>query len=249
MPHPKTTPTRRRAARAAAAAAGLTALGAALAGPAAAHVTAVAPAGATAGGYAKVVLTVPTERDDAGTTALAVELPQDTPLASVRARPLPGWDVALTTTRLPEPVATGTTTLSEAVTRVTWTAQEGTRIAPGEFEEFSLSLGPLPDVDELVLPATQTYDSGEVVAWDQPPTGGEEPEHPAPVVAVEPAAPGGEGGHGHGADPAADGSDAQPVAATRPAAAGDDVLARSLGGAGLVLGAGALGLAARRRRA
>jgi uncharacterized protein YcnI len=219
----------------------LAVVGLAAAAPAAAHVTATAPNGATAGGWAKVVLSVPNERDDAGTTALSVALPAATPLAYVSAKPVPGWDVELTRTALPEPVDTGDTTLSEAVTRVTWTAHAGTRVQPGQFEEFALSVGPLPeDVPELVLPATQTYDSGEVVAWDEPPApGGAEPEHPAPVVEVAPA------------EDEAAAADVQPVAATAPAGGGgehgDDALARSLGGAGLVLGAGALFLAARRR--
>ena len=71
---------------------------------------------------------------------------------------------------------------------MTWTADPGTRIGPGEFADFPLSLGPLPEVDRLVLPAVQTYDDGEVVAWDQPPAAdGAEPERPAPAVTLTPA--------------------------------------------------------------
>ena len=82
----------------------------------------------------------------------------------------------------------GERTLTEAVRTVTWTANPGTRIGPGEFLDFPLSLGPLPTgVDELALPAVQTYDDGEVVAWDQPMNpDGSEPERPAPTVALTP---------------------------------------------------------------
>ena len=71
---------------------------------------------------------------------------------------------------------------------VTWTANPGTRIGPGEFLDFPLSLGPLPTgVDEFALPAVQTYDDGEVVAWDQPMNpDGSEPERPAPTVDPRP---------------------------------------------------------------
>jgi hypothetical protein len=92
-------------------------------------------------------------------------------------------------------------------------------------------------VDRLVLPAVQTYDDGEVVAWDQAPTpDGAEPERPAPTVSLSPAA-------------AAPGAPAAaPVAAVQPsvpsAAGPADPTARWLGGAGLLLGALGLGLGA-----
>jgi hypothetical protein len=93
-------------------------------------------------------------------------------------------------------------------------------------------------VDELDMPAIQTYDNGKVVNWDQPtPPSGEEPEHPAPTVQL--AAKSAEG-HGHsGMDAAANtqGSGAQAAPAT-------DTTARWLGGAGLVVGALGVGFGA-----
>lgn len=137
------------------------------AAPAFAHVTAQ-PGQAEPGGYGVVSLRVPTESDTAGTVALQVTLP---PLRSVRTTPMPGWTATLQKS-------------GETVTGVTWTADPGVRIDPGQFADFALSLGPLPtDTDTLVLPAVQTYDDGEVVAWDQlPDADGSEPERPAPTV-------------------------------------------------------------------
>ena len=72
----------------------------------------------------------------------------------------------MTKVSLNPPIESHGRTITEAVGTVTWTADRGTRIGPGEFVDFPLSLGPLPEVDRLVLPAVQTYDDGEVVAWD-----------------------------------------------------------------------------------
>ena len=86
-------------------------------------------------------------------------------------------------------------------------------------------------VDELALPAVQTYDDGEVVAWNQPMNpDGSEPERPAPTVALGPAAAGGD----HHAATAAP---AQPADTT-------DATARWLAGAGLLVGALGLGAGA-----
>jgi uncharacterized protein YcnI len=192
----------------------------ATAAPALAHVT--AQLGTTEqGGYSVVTLRVPTESDTAGTVALQVSLPVDHPITSVRTTPRAGWTATLTRVPLDPPVQPhhGGAPITEAVATVTWTADPGVRIGPGEFADFPLSLGPLPtDLDTLVLPAVQTYDDGEVVAWDQPPTAdGSEPERPAPTVTL--VAP-------------SDGTDS----------AESDDTARWLGGAGLLVGALGLGL-------
>ena len=82
---------------------------------------------------------------------------------------------------LDEPVDAFGEEVTEVVDTVTWS---GGPIGPGEFDTFSLSVGPLPDdVDELAFATIQTYSSGEEVAWiEATPEGGEEPEHPAPVL-------------------------------------------------------------------
>ena len=128
-----------------------------------------------------------------GTVKVAVDLPPETPLLYVSTRPVPGWTATTVEAALPTPVESSGTSITTSVRTVTWTADPGTRIAPGEYQEFSISAGPLPEVDSLVLPTTQTYSDGKIVRWDQPtPASGEEPEFPAPVVAIEAAAPAGE---------------------------------------------------------
>ena len=221
-------PTRRGALRAGivlAAACAITLVGAA---PAFAHVTAQ-PGTAEQGGYAVIALRVPTESDTAGTVSLQVTLPTDHPITSVRTTPRPGWTATMEKATIDPPIQSHGRTITEAVRTVTWTADPGVRIGPGEFADFPLSLGPLPtDTDQLVLPAVQTYDDGEVVAWDQPPAAdGSEPERPAPSVTLTPAA----------------GDDAHAAAVVAaPGGGTTDQTARWLGGGGLLVGALGLGV-------
>jgi uncharacterized protein YcnI len=156
-----------------------------LIGTAWAHVTAN-PGTAQQGGYTKVAFRVPNERDTASTTQLEINLPTDHPIASVSTRPVPGWTATAQKTKLEKPIKTDDGEISEVVSKITWT---GGKITPGSFEEFDVSMGPLPtDTDQLVFKALQTYDSGEVVRWiDTAPEGAPEPEHPAPVVKLTPA--------------------------------------------------------------
>lgn len=156
-----------------------------LAGVASAHVT-VNPRTAQQGGYTKVAFRVPNERDTASTTQLEINFPTDHPIASVSTRPVPGWTSTVQKTTLAAPISTEGGQITETVSKITWT---GGTIAPGTFEEFDVSMGPLPtDTDQLVFKALQTYDNGEVVRWiDTAAPGAAEPEHPAPVLKLTPA--------------------------------------------------------------
>jgi uncharacterized protein len=223
----------------------------ALSAPAFAHVS-VQPEGAAAkGGYAVVNFKVPNERDNASTTQVEVNLPADHPLASVMPQPLDGWTVKVTKSKLDKPVTAHGEKISEAVTKVTWTA-DGKGIEPGFFQKFPLSIGALPeDTDELVFKAVQTYSDKEVVRWIEPQkAGAEEPENPAPVLALSTAA---EESH-HGSAVAEDTTDTEKTAKDTTEAAssadGGDTTARVLGIVGIVLGlAGvAYGVLAGRRR-
>ena len=148
-------------------------------------------------------------------------------------------------------------TLTEAVSTITWTAQSGTRIEPGQFQEFEVSAGRMPEVDSISFPAEQTYEDGTVVSWADPVVDGEEePEHPAPTLRLAPASDGSDE-HGGGSDEPAEtvtpARDADPVASTTGGSSdgGSDTTARLLGGAGLLLGAAGLVVAVlgSRRRA
>jgi len=174
------------------------------AGPASAHVTIPDPG--EKGGFSIVTLSVPNERDDASTTKIEVQLPKDKPLVFVSVQPKPGWTVETTKRTLDEPVEAFGETYDEVVDTVTWSGGE---IGPGEFDTFALSVGPLPeDVDALTFPTIQTYSSGEEVGWLEPtPEGGEEPEHPAPTLALVAAEAGGHGAAESTTTTAASGSD------------------------------------------
>jgi len=217
-------------------AAGLLALAAPLAASAHVHVE---PGQADAGSYATLTFKVPNESATAGTVGLVVDLPTDTPFTSVSYQPLPGWSTEVTTSTLPEPVELDGTTVTEAPTKVTWTAEGDTQIAPGQFQEFVISAGAVPDTGSVALPAHQQYSDGTVVDWaDATPASGEEPEHPAPTLYVNDAPPADEHG-GHESD---DDTAAGVTASGDQAAAGDasSPLAVGLGIGGLALGALAL---------
>lgn len=208
--------------------------------PASAHVTVHADT-TTTGEWSALTFRVPNESDEAATKKLVVTLPQDTPLASVSVRPVPGWTAKVTDKKLPKPYEQDGLKLTEAPRTITWTADsKEAAIQPGEYEEFAISGGPLPKPGTMLIPAKQTYSDGEVVAWDEEPTkGGEEPEHPAPTVEVTKA----------GAEQPADEASAS-TGQQGATADSSDTTARVLAGAALLValvGAGFAGVAARRR--
>ena len=223
-----------------------------LSSPAFAHVSVVPEGTAAKGGYAVVDFKVPNERDNASTSKLEVTFPTDHPLASVMPEPMAGWKIQVTKSTLAKPLELHGKQITEAVTKVTWTATSAAAgIQPGYFEKFPVSVGALPeDADELVFKAIQTYSNKEVVRWiEVQEDGGEEPETPAPVLALSAAT---EDGH-HGST-AAEKTDAKTenAAAVTEAAPADssDTTARVLGVVGIVVGAMgvAYGVLAGRRR-
>jgi uncharacterized protein YcnI len=152
-------------------------------GTASAHVTVSSP-DAAPGGFGEITFRMPSESDTARTTSLKIQLPADSPFAFVSVKPVPGWTATTTTTPINPPIEAEGSTISEAVTEVTWTADAGGGLAPGEYQSFSISAGPLPDTDALSLPALQGYDDGSTVSWIEPSVEGQaEPEHPAPTLA------------------------------------------------------------------
>lgn len=188
----------------------LTALAAA-AGVASAHVT-VSSQDAAPGGYGKLTFRVPNESDTASTVRIRIQVPTDTPLASVSTLPVPGWTANVTSAPLDPPATDGHGgDITEAVSVVEFTADAGGGVGPGQFQEFAVSGGPFPDADSLTFPVVQTYSDGSESAWIEPTVEGQpEPESPAPVLSLtdtstEETAPATEAdtdtdaaGHGHG---------------------------------------------------
>lgn len=226
-----------------------------LSAPAFAHVS-VSPEGTAAkGGYATVNFKVPNERDNASTTKLEVTFPADHPLASVMPQPVSGWDVKVERAKLDKPLELHGKKIDEAVSKVTWTAK-GDGIEPGYFQKFPLSVGQLPeDTDDMVFKAVQTYSNKEVVRWiEVPEKGKEEPDYPAPVLALSAASDDHHGASGASAEKASgekDTDDAEKAShSTEAAADSSDTTARVLAVVGIVIGAAgvAYGVLAGRRR-
>ncbi|WP_233518146.1 YcnI family protein [Streptomyces corynorhini] len=233
-----------------------------LAGPASAHVSVQPQGEAAKGGYATINFKVPNERDNSATVKLEVNFPADHPLASVMPQPVPGWDIKVTKDKLAKPLKMHGNTITEAVSKVTWTAtggKTGPGIGAGQFQQFPLSVGQLPeDADQLVFKALQTYDNKEVVRWiEESEEGAEEPDSPAPVLKLTAAT-----GDGHGggtadqataeADATKDDADHDSAASTSAASDdSSDTTARVLGIIGIVIGVAgvAYGVLAGRRRA
>jgi len=208
------------------------------AGIAAAHVE-TDPGQAPKGDESTITFRVPNEEESAGVVKLEVSFPLDHPVPEANTTPIPGWTATVTMTTLPKAVHQNNSDVKNAVQTVTWTADPGTQIKPGEFLRFPVLAGPLADnTDKLTFKALQTYSNGDVVRWIDPPAadGAPEPEHPAPTLTL-----------------VSGDADAGPAKPADTAASTADDTARWLGGAGLVIGILGLALgiviAARGRRA
>jgi uncharacterized protein YcnI len=165
-----------------AAVAALAALGSAA--PALAHVE-VSGTDASQGGYGVATFRVPSESDTASTTELRVTLPDDTPILSASVQPKPGWVATVTKKNLATPQKDDDgNTVNQYVSVVDWKAENPqAAIPPNQFDEFNLSVGPLPKAASVSFPAQQFYSDGSTVNWNERAAEGQpEPEHPAPVL-------------------------------------------------------------------
>jgi uncharacterized protein YcnI len=178
--------------RAALAALGTVALVLLVAAPASAHVKVAPDQAAPGADDVQLTFAVPNESASATTTRVEIDLPTATPFGDVAFVRVPGWTGSVTSGALPKPVEVNGATVRSAPLKVVWTADAGTRLTPGEVQDFVISVGPVPDTGRILLPAVQTYSDGSVVRWDQPtPDSGEEPEHPAPTIFVRDSPPDG----------------------------------------------------------
>jgi uncharacterized protein YcnI len=213
-------------------------------GIASAHVTVSSP-DAAPGSFGKIVFRVPNESDTASTVKVRIQLPTDTPFASVSTEAVPGWSTTLTKTAVNPPIKDDDgNEITEAVSVVEFAADPGNSgIGPGQFQEFSLSVGPFPKAKSLSFSVVQSYSDGTEAAWIEPTVEGQpEPQHPAPVLSL--SAPAG-GTHTSGAAATTDAattSSSDGGSTTATVALVLAVLGLLAGIAGLLLG-----LSARRR--
>ena len=222
-----------------------------MSGIASAHVAVTSPDAVRAGELALVSFRVPTESAQASTVKVTVTLPIDTPVAEVQVRPIPGWASSVTERSLGSPTKVGDFTLTKVPASITWTAQSGSGVKPGQFQLFDITIAPVPDVPTMTFTATQVYSDGSVVRWDQEPAAdGTEAEFPKPelsLVAADTATPSPEASTSPTASPTASATPTITVTASPIAAPSDSssssssvplvvaIVAVLLGGAALVV--------------
>jgi uncharacterized protein YcnI len=156
-----------------------------LSAPASAHVT-VHPDTVQAGtSDIELTFRVPNERDNANTVGLQVFFPSNLPLLTVNVLPIPGWSAKVDTQTLRTPIQTDDGPVNQVVTDITWTATSG-GITPGQYQDFDVSAGKLPDrTGNVVFKSLQMYSSGEIVRWIQVADSQDpNPDTPAPVLAL-----------------------------------------------------------------
>ncbi|HEX7094977.1 MAG TPA: YcnI family protein [Acidimicrobiales bacterium] len=218
--------------------AGATGLLLATATTASAHVNAD-PAEAPAGGTTVIEFSTSHGCDGSPTTKLAIQIPEG--VTSVRPTVVADWSIEISTEQLDQPIDDGHGgQITERVATVTYTAT-GEPLADGLRQVFPVSMK-LPDTpgEKLVFPVVQTCVDGENAWISVPEDGAEEPENPAPVVALVQGT--GDDGHGStdGAAATEDGEEAAP-ATNGSDDDGDDSDGTALATAALVVGG--LGLA------
>jgi uncharacterized protein YcnI len=149
-----------------------------------AHVT-VQPGSLPKGASDAIVgFAVPNESTTgASTVKVEIDFPTSTPLLGVHAQAIAGWTAAVETAQLPKPITTDDGTITQAVSKVTWTATAD-GIGPDQYLLFSVLAGTLPsNASQLVFKAIQTYSDGSVVSWIEPTVkGAPAPEHPTPIL-------------------------------------------------------------------
>src|SRR3712207_2027018 len=132
----------------------------AVSAPAWAHVV-VSPEEVTAGDYATLTVSVPTEKE-IPTTEIRVEVPEGFLLSGVQ--PVPGWEHAFEED-------------GGIVTAVTFSGGE---ILSREFQQFLVQAQAPEEPGEYPWKAFQTYKDGSDVEWTGPP----DSEEPASVIEV-----------------------------------------------------------------
>jgi uncharacterized protein YcnI len=155
------------------------------ASPALAHVT-IEPSEATAGTFVTLRFNVPNEQPLANTVKFEVKFDTFHSIPEVQVKAKAGWTPQITKTDLGAPLETDHGAVTEAVSQISWS---GGTIAPGQFDDFEVLVGPLPaGVDALHFPATQTYSDGSAVQWDEQTFADRPaPQHPVPTLTLNAA--------------------------------------------------------------
>ncbi|WP_020667775.1 DUF1775 domain-containing protein [Amycolatopsis nigrescens] len=131
------------------------------AAPAGARVS-IVPGAAKGGGTETFAFRLANERPDTSSDRLELVFPQDLPIAFVEVAPARGWTATVVPRPLEPPVQVGDQTVSEVAGSIVLT---GGPVGPGQFEQFLITLGPLPADGRLVFEASQGFTNGAVERW------------------------------------------------------------------------------------
>lgn len=214
-----------------------------------AHVS-VSASSAAAGSYTVLTFSVSHGCDGSPTTALTIDIPEA--ITAVTPTLNSNWEVSKVSAAAAAPVAGGHDDSSATRTgQIVYTAKAP--LVEGFRDTFELSLQLPEDAagETLAFPVLQTCEVGETQWNEIASEGSAEPEHPAPTIVVTDATGSAHGhdaadagsSHGHGgADSGLTATQADETSAA------DDVVARSLGLGGLVVGAIGIALAVTARR-
>ncbi len=196
-------------------------------------------------GFGYLDFIVPHGCDGSSTTKVTVQIPEDVP--SVTPEVEPGWTLE-TKTGPKEEVELFGETITEGVSEVTWTAENGQELPDGFAQRFWLE-AKLPagePGESIYFPTIQTCEKGET-RWIEIPAEGEteeDLENPAPAVVLTEAEV--EGHDDSHSDDAAAEDEESASADTAEADDSDDdsdgmtIAALALGGLGVILGGASL---------
>ncbi|EGX56809.1 hypothetical protein SZN_25909 [Streptomyces zinciresistens K42] len=142
----------------------------ALAGPASAHVEVESDTAQALAENVTLDFASEAESDKAGFVQMRVVLPRGIAPADVTLEQAPkGWKL--------KAGADGFTVA-------------GPELPTGKDAEYKVRVRQLPDAKELAFKTIETYSDGKISRWIELPTGGEQPEQPAPILKLKAAAPG-----------------------------------------------------------
>ncbi|MGE7385161.1 DUF1775 domain-containing protein [Streptomyces sp. NPDC004126] len=140
------------------------------AGPAAAHAEVSASDPRALAENVTLSFTSEAESDTAGITELRVVLPQGIAPDAVSLKEAPkDWKLTAT----PDGYSVG-----------------GAALAAGTDAEYSVTVRQLPDAKFLAFKTLETYGDGKISRWIEVPADGRKVDNPAPVLKLQPAAPG-----------------------------------------------------------
>ncbi|MTD56347.1 DUF1775 domain-containing protein [Amycolatopsis pithecellobii] len=133
----------------------------ALASPAVARVS-IVPGAVKGGDTETFAFRFANERTDVRSNRLVLTFPQDTPIAYAEVAAVRGWTARINPRTLSTPIRIGDQNISQVVGSIVF---EGGSVGPRQFEQFNVTMGPLPGSGKLAFAVEQSYVDGRVESW------------------------------------------------------------------------------------